>query len=196
MRIARTHTRRQWLARSIGGRAHEASGGTDIEKKRSNVRVSARTSAGILLYRTRSESLEVFLVHPGGPYWAGKDDGAWSIPKGELEQPEDALAAAQREFHEETGSEVTGPFQALTPVKTRGGKWIQAWAASGEMDPSSLSSNLFSMEWPPRSGRTQSFPEVDRGDWFRLDEARVKISAAQLPLLEELATLLASQGAC
>ena len=154
-----------------------------------------RTSAGILLHRTRSAALEVFLVHPGGPYWAGKDDGAWSIPKGESEDSEDALAAAQREFCEETGSEVTSPFQALTPVKTRGGKWIRAWAASGELDPSMLKSNLFSMEWPPRSGRMQSFPEVDRGAWFALDAARVKISAGQLPLLEELATLVAREGA-
>jgi predicted NUDIX family NTP pyrophosphohydrolase len=194
MRIARTHTHRQWLARSIGARPHESSGGTDIETKRSNVRVSARTSAGILLYRTRSGVLEVFLVHPGGPYWAAKDDGAWSIPKGEFEGPEAALPAAQREFQEETGSTVNGPFEALTPVRTRGGKWIRAWATKGELDPATLKSNLFSIEWPPRSGRTQSFPEVDRGDWFGLDEARVKISAGQLPLLEELATLLARQG--
>ncbi len=154
-----------------------------------------RTSAGILLYRKRSGALEVFLVHPGGPYWAGKDDGAWSIPKGEIEQSEDALAAAQREFCEETGSEVTGPYQPLAPVKTRGGKWIQAWAASGEFDPATLRSNLFSMEWPPRSGRMQSFPEVDRGAWFALDQARVKINSGQLPLLQELATLVASEAA-
>jgi predicted NUDIX family NTP pyrophosphohydrolase len=137
----------------------------------------------------------VLLVHPGGPYWAAKDDGAWSIPKGEIEESEDVLAAAQREFCEETGGEVKGPFHALAPVKTRGGKWIRAWAASGELDPSMVKSNLFSMEWPPRSGRMQSFPEVDRGAWFTLDAARVKISAGQLPLLDELATLVARQGA-
>lgn len=154
---------------------------------------NVRTSAGIMLYRLRSRVLEVFLVHPGGPYWARKDDGAWSIPKGEIEESEDALEAAQREFREETGSAVAGPFEALTPVKTRGGKLIRGWAASGDLDPSTLRSNLFSMEWPPRSGKMQSFPEVDRGDWFGLDEARVKINAGQLPLLDELAILLRVQ---
>jgi predicted NUDIX family NTP pyrophosphohydrolase len=139
-----------------------------------------------------SKVLEVFLVHPGGPYWLNKDDGTWGIPKGEIEESEDALPAAQREFQEETGGVVSGPFQALTPVKTPGGKWIRAWAMKGEFDPATLKSNLFSMEWPPRSGRMQSFPEVDRGAWFRLEQARVKISAGQLPLLEELATLLAT----
>jgi predicted NUDIX family NTP pyrophosphohydrolase len=148
-----------------------------------------------MLYRLRSRVLEVFLVHPGGPYWIKKDDGAWGIPKGEIEESEDALPAAQREFHEETGSVAAGPFIAMTPVKQRGGKWVRAWAAKGELDPAALSSNLFSMQWPPGSGRMQSFPEVDRGAWFPLDEARVKISPGQLPLLEELATLVANQNA-
>jgi predicted NUDIX family NTP pyrophosphohydrolase len=139
--------------------------------------------------------LEVFLVHPGGPYWINKDDGAWGIPKGEIEESEDALVAAQREFREETGSVVTGPFMALTPVRQRSGKLIRAWAARGELDPAALKSNLFSMEWPPRSGQMQSFPEVDRGAWFGLEEARVKISAGQLPLIEELATHVATYGA-
>jgi predicted NUDIX family NTP pyrophosphohydrolase len=143
----------------------------------------------------RSQVLEVFLVHPGGPYWVNKDDGAWGIPKGEIEESEDALLAARREFNEETGSVVDGPFQALTPVKQRGGKWIRAWAARGELDPSALKSNLFSMQWPPGSGQMRSFPEIDRGAWFRLEQARVKISASQWPLLEELATLLATQAA-
>jgi predicted NUDIX family NTP pyrophosphohydrolase len=143
----------------------------------------------------RSQVLEVFLVHPGGPYWINKDDGAWGIPKGEIEESEDALLAARREFNEETGSVVVGPFQALTPVKQRGGKWVRAWAARGELDPSALKSNLFSMQWPPGSGQMQSFPEIDRGAWFRLEQARVKISSSQLPLLEELATLLATQAA-
>ena len=149
-----------------------------------------RTSAGILLYRMRSELLEVFLVHPGGPYWLNKDDGAWGIPKGEIEEAEDALLAAQREFSEETGSVVAGPFTALSPVKQRSGKLIRAWAASGELDAAAMNSNLFSMEWPPGSGRMQSFPEVDRGAWFGLEQARVKISAGQLPLIEELAALV------
>jgi len=143
----------------------------------------------------RSQVLEVFLVHPGGPYWVNKDDGAWGIPKGEIEESEDALLAARREFNEETGSVVDGPFQALTPVRQRGGKWVRAWAARGELDPSALKSNLFSMQWPPGSGQMQSFPEIDRGAWFRLEQARVKISASQLPLLEELATLVATQAA-
>lgn len=153
------------------------------------------TSAGILLYRMRSQVLEVFLVHPGGPYWVNKDDGVWGIPKGEIEEGEDALLAAQREFNEETGSIVAGPFTALKPVKQRSGKLIRAWAARGELDPSALNSNLFSMEWPPGSGGMQSFPEVDRGAWFLLEQARVKISASQIPLLEELATLFATQAA-
>ena len=143
----------------------------------------------------RSQVLEVFLVHPGGPYWVNKDDGAWGIPKGEIEESEDALLAARREFNEETGSVVDGPFQALTPIKQRGGKWVRAWAARGELDPSVLKSNLFSMQWPPGSGQMRSFPEIDRGAWFRLEQARVKISASQLPLLEELATLVATQAA-
>jgi predicted NUDIX family NTP pyrophosphohydrolase len=138
----------------------------------------------------RSGLLEVFLVHPGGPYWVRKDNGAWGIPKGEIEESEDALLAAQREFLEETGNAVQGPFTAMTPVKQRGGKWVRAWAAAGDLDPAALKSNLFSMQWPPGSGRMQSFPEVDRGAWFGLDEARVKITAGQLPLLEELATLI------
>lgn len=142
----------------------------------------------------RSEGLEVFLVHPGGPYWINKDDGAWGIPKGEIEESEDALVAAQREFYEETGSVVAGPFTPLAPVKQRGGKWVRAWAARGDLDPSALKSNLFSMEWPPRSGRMQSFPEVDRGAWFTPAQARVKISASQLSLLDELATLVATSG--
>jgi len=140
----------------------------------------------------RSEALEVFLVHPGGPYWLNKDDGAWGIPKGEIAESEDALVAARREFNEETGHVVAGPFKALAPVKQRGGKWVRAWAAMGELDPSALKSNLFSMQWPPGSGRMQSFPEVDRGAWFGIEQARVKISASQLPLLEELAVLVAT----
>lgn len=142
----------------------------------------------------RSQVLEVFLVHAGGPYWGHKDAGVWGIPKGEIEESEDALLAAQREFTEETGGLVTGPFQPLMPIRQRSGKLIRAWAAQGEFDPAMLKSNLFSIEWPPRSGRMQSFPEVDRGEWFGLEQAREKISSSQLPLLEELAMLLSRKG--
>ena len=145
-------------------------------------------SAGLLLFRRSAKGLEVLLVHPGGPFWAGKDLGAWSIPKGEIGPGEDPLEAARREFEEETGFVPEGPFVELMPVKQRGGKVVQAWAARGDWDPSRLSSDTFSMEWPPRSGRTQQFPEVDRAVWFALPEARRRILPGQIPLLEELAS--------
>lgn len=147
-----------------------------------------KQSAGILLFRKRAGLLQVFLVHPGGPFWTHKDDGAWSIPKGEYEPGEDALQAARREFREETGQEPRGPFLPLTPVKQAGGKLVTAWAVEGDMDPTQLRSNTFSLEWPPKSGRLQSFPEVDRGAWFELQDARRKLLVAQLPLLDALAT--------
>jgi len=150
----------------------------------------SRHSAGIVLYRKRCGVLEIFLVHPGGPYWARKDTGAWSIPKGEYQGAEEPLRAAQREFAEETGASVNAPFMALRPVKQRSGKLITAFAAEGDLDPSQLRSNLFEMEWPPKSGALQSFPEVDRGAWFSLAEARVKILSAQRALLDELAALI------
>lgn len=146
-----------------------------------------RRSAGILLHRRREERLEVLLVHPGGPFWANRDEGAWTIPKGEYDEGEDALDAARREFTEETGFAVEGPFRELAPVRQRSGKVVRAWAVEGDCDVAAIRSNTFSMEWPPRSGRTAEFPEVDRGQWFTLDEARAKILPAQLPLLEELA---------
>jgi predicted NUDIX family NTP pyrophosphohydrolase len=158
--------------------------------KVSDVTKRGRTSAGILLYRMQAGALEIFLVHPGGPFWARRNQGAWSIPKGEYEAVENPLAAAQREFTEETGSAVNGPFYQLTPVTQRGGKLISAWATEGNLDPAQIRSNLFSMEWPPKSGRMQSFPEVDRGAWFSLPEARSMILEGQRPLLEELAALL------
>jgi predicted NUDIX family NTP pyrophosphohydrolase len=154
--------------------------------------VRSRKSAGILLYRRRDGVLEIFLVHPGGPLWARKDDGAWSIPKGEYTEDETPLLAAQREFAEETGATVQGPFAALTPVKQPSGKLITAWAAAGDFDPSQLRSNHFSMEWPPKSGQQQFFPEVDRGAWFTLPEALIKILSGQRPLLEELSSVIAS----
>jgi predicted NUDIX family NTP pyrophosphohydrolase len=144
-----------------------------------------KESAGILLYRRREGRLEVFLVHPGGPYWKNKDEGAWMIPKGEFED-EDPLAAAKREFKEETGFEVEGDFKSMEPIKQSGGKVVHAFALEGNLDPESIESNTFEMEWPPRSGKQQSFPEVDRAAWFTIEEGREKILKSQRPLLEEL----------
>ncbi len=145
-----------------------------------------KISAGLLLYREKGGILRVFLVHPGGPLWTKKDEGAWSIPKGLLDKDEDPLDAAKREFLEETGYTVPGPFVALTPVKLTGGKVVQAWATEGDCDPAAIMSNTFLMEWPPRSGRQQEFPEVDRAAWFDIEEAKRKINHAQAALLEEL----------
>jgi predicted NUDIX family NTP pyrophosphohydrolase len=146
----------------------------------------AKKSAGLLLYRNVDDSLEVLLVHPGGPFWATKDDGAWSIPKGEFVEGEDALEAAKREFQEETGFDVKGRFEELEPVKQTRGKIVYAWAIEGDIDSSAIRSNNFSMEWPPGSKKIREFPEVDRGGWFALATARKKILAGQSPLLEEL----------
>jgi predicted NUDIX family NTP pyrophosphohydrolase len=147
----------------------------------------AKRSAGILLYRRAGEGLEVLLVHPGGPFWAKKDLGAWSIPKGEHDEGEDALAAALREFAEETGTALPpGALADLGTVKQRAGKVIQAWAAEGDLDAAAVRSNTFSMEWPPRSGRTQEFPEIDRAAWFGLAEARERINPAQAAFLDRL----------
>jgi predicted NUDIX family NTP pyrophosphohydrolase len=143
-------------------------------------------SAGLLLFRRHEGQLEVFLVHPGGPFWRNKDLGAWSIPKGECAPGEDPLDAARREFHEETGFEVAGPFVALSPVRQTGGKTVYAWAAEADLDPARVVSNTFTMEWPPRSGRQQAFPEVDRAAWFPLEEAHRKILSGQVPLLEQV----------
>lgn len=148
-------------------------------------------SAGILLYRRGDDQLQVFLIHLGGPLWAHKDAGAWSIPKGEYGPDEEPLHAAQREFQEETGAPVSGPFIRLEPIRQRSGKVVSAWAAEGEFDPAHLKSNLFSLEWPPGSGRMQQFPEADRGGWFSLSDARKHILAGQQPLLDQLESLLA-----
>ena len=145
-------------------------------------------SAGIIAYR-RCRRLEVLLVHPGGPFWRNKDLGAWSIPKGEYADEEDAEIAARREFAEELGRELSAPLIALGQVKQRGGKLVTAFAAELDLDVRSIRSNTFEMEWPPRSGKRQTFPEVDRAEWFTLEEAREKINAGQRPLLDRLARL-------
>jgi predicted NUDIX family NTP pyrophosphohydrolase len=152
----------------------------------------AKISAGLLLYRRREAGIEVLLVHPGGPFWGKKDAGAWSIPKGEAAAGEDLLAAARREFHEETGLGVAGDFRALDPVRQAGGKHVHAWALEADCDADAIRSNTFEMEWPPSSGRTQAFPEVDRAAWLDLSTARVELTKGQLPLLDQLKRLLAS----
>ncbi len=150
------------------------------------------TSAGILMYRREKGVLRFFLVHPGGPFFAKKDLGAWSIPKGLIEEGEDPLAAAKREFAEETGCSPEGSFIVLAPVTQKGGKTVLAWAVEGDCDAERIRSNTFSLEWPPRSGKMREFPEVDRAGWFGYDEARRKMNAAQAALLDELAGMLAA----
>src|SRR5512147_366044 len=156
----------------------------------------APTSAGLLLYRRCGEEPEVLLVHPGGPFWKGKDERAWSIPKGLFDPGENPLAAAVREFEEETGLSVEGSFVALTPRKQPSGKVVQAFALEHDLDASAIRSNSFSMEWPPRSGRLQSFPEVDRAAWFPLDVARVKLHRGQVGFVDELARMLTTGRSC
>ena len=146
-----------------------------------------RRSAGILLFREARGGIEVLLVHPGGPFWAKRDHGAWSIPKGEYDDAEDALAAARREFEEELGAPPPdSPPVELGEVKQRGGKVVVAWALEGDLDPATVRSNTFTIEWPPKSGAMKEFPEVDRAEWFGLDEARERILPAQAPLLDRL----------
>ena len=152
----------------------------------------AKTSAGLLLFRKAAAGLQVLLVHPGGPFWARKDEGAWSIPKGLADPGEDLLAAAQREFLEETGMAVDGEFLDLGAHRQPGGKTVRAWALEGDFDPAALRSNTFSLEWPPRSGRTAEFPEVDRAVWFSVDEAWEKINKGQRPIIEALVERLAN----
>ena len=148
--------------------------------------VTRAQSAGILLYRSRSGALEVLLVHPGGPFWARKDDGAWSIPKGEFVAPETAIDAARREFAEETGIALAGDFLPLGEIRQKGGKAVTAFAHCRDIDPAAIKSNTFECEWPPRSGRRQEFAEIDRAEWFDTETARRKINAGQAALIDRL----------
>lgn len=149
-----------------------------------------RNSAGLLMYRMRNGLLEVLIVHPGGPYWAKKDAGSWFIPKGEIESGEDELAAAQREFQEETSIVPDAPFLDVGEVTHKGGKRVRAWAFAGDCDPAATLSNTFQMEWPPRSGRMQSFPEIDRAEFVDAPAAREKLNPAEYAFVERLQELL------
>jgi predicted NUDIX family NTP pyrophosphohydrolase len=150
------------------------------------VMTMARVSAGLLMYRIHDGTLQMLLAHPGGPFFKNKDDGAWSIPKGEIEPDEDLLEAAKREFEEETGVTPNSPFTALTPIKQKGGKIVHAWVFEGDCDPAAIVSNTFTMEWPPKSGRQMEFPEIDRADFFDVAAANRKIKAGQEAFIEEL----------
>jgi predicted NUDIX family NTP pyrophosphohydrolase len=163
--------------------------GSKSDARSITVPVVAKTSAGILLYRGEGDSLEVLLVHPGGPFWAKKDEGAWSIPKGELDEGEEPRACALRELEEEIGSSlglVPEQLGELGEVRLKSGKRVLGWAAEGDFDPSTLRSNSFEMEWPPRSGKRGEFPEVDRAEWFALALARLKINPAQAAFIDRL----------
>jgi len=149
-----------------------------------------KKSAGLLIYRKLQSELQLMLVHPGGPFWKNKDAGAWSIPKGEFTDEEEPLAAAKREFEEETGLSISGKFLPLTPAKQKSGKLIYAWAVEKDIDISSIKSNLFEMEWPPKSGKKQHFPEIDKAGWFTVNEAKEKIIISQFSFIEELIGLL------
>ncbi|MEO6150989.1 MAG: NUDIX domain-containing protein [Mucilaginibacter sp.] len=149
-----------------------------------------KQSAGILLYKMVDKKPLVFLVHPGGPFWKNKHEGAWSVPKGEFTDEEDALAAAKREFEEETSQTITGEFIALEPVRQKSGKIIYTYAVEGDLDTDNIVSNVFDLEWPPRSGKTISISEVDKGDWFDVKTARKVINPGQVPLLDNLIKVL------
>jgi predicted NUDIX family NTP pyrophosphohydrolase len=152
--------------------------------------MTKKQSAGLLVYRRKKSRIEVLLVHPGGPFWVNKDEGAWSIPKGEFDEGEGALEAAKREFQEETGLSVDGEFHALAPVKQKSRKTVHAFAVEANIGVATIRSNTFEMEWPPKSCRLQEFPEADRAAWFSLDEARRKIHAGQAALLDQLTEFL------
>ena len=152
--------------------------------------MTAKQSAGILLYRRIFSGVEVFIVHPGGPFWKNKEEGAWSIPKGEFDDDENSLDAAKREFFEETGISLTGEFIELQPVKLKSGKKVFAWAIEKDIDAENIVSNNFEMEWPLRSGKFQSFPEIDKGEWLSIEAAKKKINVMQVDFLEQLHTKL------
>jgi len=146
-----------------------------------------KQSAGILLFRIKDFNIQVFLVHPGGPFWMNRDEGAWTIPKGEFTDDEKALDVAIREFKEETGVKISGKFIELSPVKQKSGKTVYAWAIEGELDSLTLKcETCINIEWPPKSGKVQSFPEIDKGEWFSANEAKQKINSSQAPLIDEL----------
>jgi predicted NUDIX family NTP pyrophosphohydrolase len=149
-----------------------------------------RMSAGIMLYKKKGGRIEIFLVHPGGPFWKGKNEGAWSIPKGEFTEEEEPLAAAIREFEEETGKKIKGNFLPLTPIRQKAGKLVHAWAIEGDIDPEKIVSNTYQQEWPYKSGKWQSFPEVDKASWFSVEDAKQMINPAQAAFIDELMTML------
>ena len=152
--------------------------------------MAKKQSAGIILYRFEEENLHVFLVHPGGPFWQNKDEGSWSIPKGEFLDGENPLDAARREFEEETGYKLSGRFMELIPIKQKGGKIVYAWALQGNIDAGTLTSNTFTIEWPPKSNKLVTYPEIDRAAWFSADIARIKINPSQVPLIADLESKL------
>lgn len=154
----------------------------------------AKISAGLLMYRRRAGRLEVLLAHPGGPFWTNKDLGAWTIPKGVVDGDEDQFATAKREFEEELSVRPEGEFVPLGSIKQKGGKTVVAWAFEGDLDPTTIESNTFKAEWPPRSGQWRDFPEVDRADFFSIDDAKAKINPAQAEFLSRLEQLLPGQG--
>lgn len=162
-----------------------------MSSKGRNVSRTRSVSAGLMMYRRREGAVEVLLVHPGGPFWKKRDAGAWTIPKGEPSEGEALIAAARREFREETGLEPSGELIELGVVRQKGGKEVHAWAFEGDCDPASLQSSTFSLEWPPRSGKWRDFPEVDRAEFFELSAAREKINPAQVALLDALQAVTA-----
>lgn len=149
-----------------------------------------RKSAGILVFKKIKDGLGILLVHPGGPFWSKKDLNSWSVPKGEFDENEEAFDAARREFKEETGFLPEGEFIRLEPVKQAGGKLVYTWAVEGDIDVSMIKSNLFKMEWPPKSGKFKEFPEIDRAEWFPIETAKTKIIKGQIPILENLEKLI------